>query len=337
MRILGIETSCDETAAAVVDNGNQILSNVVASQIDLHSAYGGVVPEVAARSHIEKILPVIERALSDSGCSWDDIDALAVTTGPGLLGSLLVGVLTAKTLATAKQKPLYAINHVQAHVYAAFTAAQSPQFPLLTLIVSGGHTLLVWFESHQNYRLLGTTLDDAAGEAFDKVAKILGLPYPGGPALSQLASQGNANAYPLPSAHIKPYNFSYSGLKTATLRQAQQLAGGDFRLPSTAIANRLSAAAKADLAASFQLAAISSLVKSVAAAQAELKPASTVIAGGVAANRLLREQLAGKALFAPTELCTDNAVMIAALAYFQSQHQQPDSPGAIVADSALSL
>jgi N6-L-threonylcarbamoyladenine synthase len=336
MRILGIETSCDETAAAIVQDGRQILSNVIASQIDLHSPFGGVVPEVAARSHIEQILPVVERALAEGGSDWGDIDAIAVTKGPGLLGSLLIGVLAAKTLATVKKKPLYGINHVQAHVYAAFAQPSPPQFPLLALIVSGGHTSLVLFESHQNYRLLGTTRDDAAGEAFDKVAKILGLPYPGGPALSQLAKQGDPNAYRFPSARIKPYNFSFSGLKTAVLRQAQQLAGGDFRLPSTAVAAALTQTQKADLAASFQLSAVSSLAATVKDAQRELKPTSTVVAGGVAANQSLREQLP-QATFAPANLCTDNAVMIAALAYHQAELSQPDSPATLVADSALSL
>ena len=262
MRILGIETSCDETAAAVVADGTEMLSNVVASSVDLHAAYGGVVPEIAARSHLESILPVIDQALADAGSTWKDIDAIAVTYGPGLIGSLLVGVMTARTLAITKDKPLYGINHVQAHVYANFITktsqsgyslpASAPGFPLLALIVSGGHTQIALFENHQKYRLLGQTLDDAVGEAYDKVAKILGLPYPGGPSVATAALKGDPGAIKLPYAQLaSPYDFSFSGLKTAVLRAAQDLAGKDFTLPSSELPALLNASQKADLAVSF--------------------------------------------------------------------------------------
>lgn len=202
MRVLGIETSCDETGAAVVHNG-RLLSNVVASSLDLHIPYGGVVPEIAARSHIEVILPVIDQALKEAKTDWGQVDAIAVTQGPGLLGSLLVGVLTARTLAIAKKKPLYAVNHVEAHVYAAFLEENMPDFPLLALIVSGGHSQLVLFKNHFDYKVLGRTTDDAVGEAFDKVAKMLGLPYPGGPSIAETAKKGNPDAFKFPIARIK--------------------------------------------------------------------------------------------------------------------------------------
>jgi N6-L-threonylcarbamoyladenine synthase len=233
MKILGIESSCDETAASVVENGRVLLSNVVNSQIDIHAAYGGVVPEVAARSHIEVINPVIDEALTKANCTWDDIDAIAVTYAPGLIGSLLVGTLAARTLAVLKNKPLYPIHHVEAHVYANFLNERPPEFPMLALIVSGGHSQLVLFRDHGDYELLGQTQDDAVGEAFDKVAKILGLPYPGGPSITKAALEGDPYAYTLPKAKLKdPYNFSFSGLKTAVLRAVQREVGVDFTFPS---------------------------------------------------------------------------------------------------------
>src|SRR3989344_8107656 len=321
MRILGIETSCDETAAAVVEDGRRLLSNVVASSLGLHIPFGGVVPEIAARSHIEVILPVIEQALQDATAIsqkpqatrlkakglghkaddlWSSIDAIAVTQGPGLLGSLLVGVLTARTLAIAKKKPLYGVNHVEAHVYASFLTKtplpgyelpeKAPEFPLLALIVSWGHTRLVFFQGHFDYTLLGQTKDDAVGEAFDKVAKILGLPYPGGPSVAEAAKKGDPTSVKLPKAKLEnSYDFSFSGLKTAVLREAQKMAGKDYTFPSHELAKLLSASQKADLAASFQHIAVETLVDSLTAATDEFKPKSVVIAGGVAANHHLRK------------------------------------------------
>ncbi|MEI7815491.1 MAG: tRNA (adenosine(37)-N6)-threonylcarbamoyltransferase complex transferase subunit TsaD, partial [Coriobacteriia bacterium] len=226
MKILGIESSCDETAASVVEDGRTVLSNVINSQIDIHAVYGGVVPEVAARSHIEFINPVINQALSDAKLTWDDIDAIAVTYAPGLVGSLLIGTLAARTLALLKNKPLYPIHHVEAHVYANFLNEKAPEFPILALIVSGGHSQLVLFRDHGDYDLLGQTCDDAIGEAFDKVAKIIGLPYPGGPSIAKAALDGNPLAYKLPKAKMSgAYDFSFSGLKTATLRAVQREVG----------------------------------------------------------------------------------------------------------------
>ena len=338
MKILGIETSCDETAAAVVEDGYNLLSNVVASSVDLHAAYGGVVPEIAARSHLEVITPVIRQALAEAKADWSDIDAIAVTQGPGLSGSLLIGVLTARTLAIAKQKPFYAIDHVQAHIYANFLTktslpgyqmpAQAPQLPLLALIVSGGHTQLVLMKSHQKYELLGQTCDDAVGEAFDKVAQILGLPYPGGPSVSKAAIDGDAKAFDLPKAKMaNPYDFSFSGLKTAVLRAAQSAVGKDFTLPSSALPNLINDKQKADLAASFQHTALQTLVEATQRAQKEFNPKSIVIGGGVAANAELRRLLAENLAITPTypdiKLCTDNGAMIACLGYFKNQANSP--------------
>jgi N6-L-threonylcarbamoyladenine synthase len=343
MRILGIETSCDETAAAVVEDDAKLLSSVVASSVDLHAAYGGVVPEIAARSHLEVILPVIDQALKQAKTDWDEVDAIAVTQGPGLLGSLLIGVLTARTLAIAKDKPLYAINHVEAHVYGAFLQDSKPQFPLLALIVSGGHTLLSLHKNHHDYTLLGQTKDDAVGEAFDKVAKILGLPYPGGPSVSEAAKKGNPTSVKLPKAKLKnSYDFSFSGLKTAVLRAAQQLAGKDFTFPSHELPKALSAQQKADLAASFQHTAVETLVDGLALATEEFKPKSVVIAGGVAANQHLRKMASDKIRPAPIypdiKLCTDNAAMIAALGYFKIKAGvKPSDPYSLEPDPSLKM
>lgn len=328
MRILGIETSCDETAAAIVEDGRRLLSNIVASSLDLHIPFGGVVPEIAARSHIEVILPVIDEALKKAKTDWKDIDAIAVTQGPGLLGSLLVGVLTARTLAIAKNKPLYAVNHVEAHVYAAFLEGKQPQFPLLALIVSGGHTQLVLFRGHFDYKVLGRTADDAVGEAFDKVAKILGLPYPGGPSITEAAKRGNPDVIKLPIAKTKgKYDFSFSGLKTAVLRAAQSQTGHAYDFPSAKLPEALNEAQKADIAASFQKTAVETLVQHLKKAEKEFRPKSIVIAGGVAANKELRRQ-ASKTLSTPViypdfRLCTDNAAMIAALGYYQASNKMP--------------
>ncbi|MGO3702321.1 MAG: tRNA (adenosine(37)-N6)-threonylcarbamoyltransferase complex transferase subunit TsaD [Candidatus Saccharimonadales bacterium] len=353
MKILGIESSCDETAAAIVEDGERLLSNVVHTQIDIHAQYGGVVPEVAARSHVEVVNPVVAKALEQANLTWDDIDAIAVTYAPGLSGSLLIGALTAKTLAYLFDKPLYAIHHVEAHVYANFITRQDanlslklpskqPTFPLLALIVSGGHTQLVLFRDHGDYELLGHTQDDAVGEAFDKVAKVIGLPYPGGPSIAKAALYGDAHKYPLPKAKLKdPYNFSFSGLKTAVLRAVQHEVGVDFTFPSHELPARLEDVTRNDFAASFQRTAIETLVDKTKKAYDAYHPASVVIAGGVAANQELRRQLQERLPldieYAPMQLCTDNAAMIATLAYFQSQQQPPISPFELDIQPSLSM
>ena len=339
MKILGIETSCDETAAAVVQDGQTMLSNVILSSMDLHAQYGGVVPEIAARSHIEAIMPVIHQALEDSRCSWDDIDGIAVTYGAGLGGSLLIGVLTARSLAISREKPLYAINHVAGHVYANFLTATAlpgyvmkaaqPEFPMLAVIVSGGHSQLVLYRGHFDYTLLGQTQDDAIGEAFDKVAKILGLPYPGGPSVSLAALDGDAYAYSLPKAKVGRYDFSFSGLKTAVLRLAQAEIGESYDFPSTKLSDRLSETQKRNIAASFQRVAIETIVDKSKTAFQEFGPASVVIAGGVAANKELRRQLS-EALpleisYPDFKLCTDNAAMIATLGCFHVKTGQSEA------------
>lgn len=344
MNILGIETSCDETAAAVVQDGRQVLSNVVASQIDIHRQYGGVVPEVAARSHIEAILPVVQKALDDAELTWDQIDGIAVTAGPGLLGSLLIGTLTAKTLAEVKNKLLYAIDHVEAHAYAGFLVGQSPQFPFLALIVSGGHSQLVLFQDHGKHNVLGQTRDDAAGEAFDKVAKLLDLGFPGGPAIGQAALKGNDTAYKLPKASFgtDSQDFSFSGLKTAVLRLAQELCGLDHTAPSSQVAAKLTEQQKCDIAASFQKTIVDTLVDNALIAAAKFQPKSVVLAGGVAANKLLRAELArrlpdSQLIIPDFKLCTDNAAMIAALGYHHAQAGKAVSPAVLAADSSLAM
>jgi N6-L-threonylcarbamoyladenine synthase len=436
VKILGIETSCDETAASVVQDGRILLSNVVNSQIDIHAIYGGVVPEVAARSHIEVINPVINQALTDAKLTWDDIDAIAVTYAPGLIGSLLIGTLAARTLAILKNKPLYPIHHVEAHVYANFiektddrlsiidyrnnhsekpktknqkptlVATSSdkssiieavlppttyhllpttPAFPLLALIVSGGHSQLVLFRDHGDYELLGQTCDDAVGEAFDKVAKIIGLSYPGGPSIAKAALNGNPTAYKLPIAklkcthdgqhtgmmrqkqsndvtsHIQRYNepvaqtvtpriaqnmchyydFSFSGLKTATLRAVQREVGVDIAFPSTQLAARLNDQQRNDFAASFQRTAIETLVDKTAKAFHDYNPKSVVIAGGVAANQELRRILSDRIPlhidYAPMNLCTDNAAMIASMGYYYAQKNQPTDPFDMEVQPSLSM
>ncbi len=331
MRVLGIETSCDETAVSVVDNGNSMKSNIIASSMKLHAVYGGVVPEIAARSHIETIIPTIEESLRQAKTDWEQIDAIAVTYGAGLGGSLLIGVLTARTLAIVQDKPLYACNHVMGHVYANFINSTSlsgyslpssdPEFPLLAVIVSGGHSQLAFFTDHFNYRLLGRTQDDAIGEAFDKVAKILGLPYPGGPSISQAAMLGDDKSYNLPKAKVGKYDFSFSGLKTAVLRLAQEQIGESYDFPSYRLPERLNEAQKANIAASFQRVAIETIVDKVLLAVEEFSPKCVLLAGGVAANHQLRQLLA-ESVSCPTlvpdsKLCTDNGAMIAALGGWQ--------------------
>lgn len=337
MRILGIETSCDETSAAVVEDGKRLLSVVTLSSMDLHATYGGVVPEIAARSHIEAIIPVIEQALEQAKCDWSQIDGIAVTYGAGLGGSLLVGVMTARTLAITKKKPLYAINHVEGHIYANFLtetplegyslSASQPEFPMLGLIVSGGHSQLVLWRDHFDYTLLGQTHDDAIGEAFDKVAKILGLPYPGGPSIGKKAAEGDAFAFNFPKAKVSgKYDYSFSGPKTAVLRAAQDAIGENHAFPSHKLSGRLSEAQKANIAASFQRIAVETVVDKTVLAFEEFKPKSVVIGGGVAASPELRKQLAER-LPIPVEytamkLCTDNGAMIATLGCYKAMLKQ---------------
>lgn len=340
MNVLGIETSCDETATAVIsdESGNlELLSNVIASQIDLHKAYGGVVPEIAARSHIETILPVVKEALNSAfpdlnqNEQWSKIDAIAVTKGPGLLGSLLIGGLTAKTLALVYQKPLYGVDHVLSHLLANMLLKPQPKFPILGLIVSGGHSQIVLFENQFKYQMLGKTVDDAVGEAFDKVAKIVGLPYPGGPSIEKLAGRGNKAKYHFTKPKLEnPYDMSFSGLKTAVLRQVQALCGKDYNFPSSELSKLLDEQQQLDIVASFQNTAIELLVDRVEKAYQEFSPASVCIGGGVAASQELRRQLTArlpiKVDYLPMSLCTDNAGMIATLGYYSSQTCQPDDP-----------
>lgn len=353
MIILGIESSCDETAAAIVKDGRKLLSNTVNSQINIHTAYGGVVPEVAARSHIEVINPVINQTLHNAKLRWDDIDGIAVTYAPGLIGSLMIGTLAARTLAILKNKPLYPIHHVEAHVYANFITEQAddltlllpkqqPAFPMLALIVSGGHTQLVLFRGHGEYELLGQTQDDAVGEAFDKVSKILGLPYPGGPSIANAAQSGDPQRFALPKARLKqPYDFSFSGLKTAVLRAVQREIGVDITFPSHELAKHLDNVTRADFAASFQRIAIETLVDKTEHAFREYAPKSVVIAGGVAANQELRRQLRDRLKrpieYAPIQLCTDNAAMVATLGYYYAQKNKPANPMDLEVIPSLSM
>jgi N6-L-threonylcarbamoyladenine synthase len=338
VKILGIETSCDETAAAVVEDGKRLLSNAVFSSMDIHIQYGGVVPEIAARSHMEAITPVIDQALEQAQCTWDDIDAIAVTYGAGLGGALLVGVLTARTLAITKNKPLYGINHVEAHIYANFLTetalegytlpVRAPGFPMLGLIVSGGHSQLVIWRDHFDYTLLGQTGDDAIGEAFDKVAKILGLPYPGGPSVGKKALEGDPFAYTFPKSKMEnKYDYSFSGIKTAVLRRAQAEIGEDYRFPSFKLSERLTEAQKANIAASFQRIAVETVVDKAVQAFEEFQPKSVVIGGGVASSPELRKQLAERLpieiLYTDPKLCTDNGAMIATLGSFHAKLGQP--------------
>ena len=319
MLILGIETSCDETAAAVVRDGCEILSDVVVSQIDIFAEYGGVIPEVAARSHLEAMMPVVNKALSDANCTWDDIDAIAVTHAPGLLGSLLIGTLTARTLAILHNKPLYATHHLKSHVYANWLSGDTPCFPLLALVVSGGHTQILYMKTHNQFEIIGTTHDDAVGECFDKVAKILGLPYPGGPSIAKAAMDGDAKKYRLPHPHVERLDFSFSGLKTAVLRAVQKELGLPISHPSHDLKNHLDSQQVADFAASFQKTAVDILVEKLQMAL-EMYPEtqSVVVAGGVSANKALRETLP-EAYFPEPSLSGDNGAMVAAAAFYEIQ------------------
>ena len=391
MKILAIESSCDETAAAVVEDGVRILSNVVVSQVDIFAAYGGVIPEVAARSHLEAILPVVHRALEDAQLTKDDTDCIAVTHTPGLLGSLLIGTLTARMLAILWQKPLYAVHHLKSHIYANWLNSgedgdrsprfskpassspvvtgtsrfdrsplvaesfgevrcpvpSSPEFPLLALVVSGGHTQIIYMPAHDQFEIIGTTRDDAVGECFDKVAKILGLPYPGGPSIAKCARNGDSKCYKLPHPQVEGLDFSFSGLKTAVLRAVQKECGLPITTPSYELRNHLSEQQRADFAASFQDTACDILIEQLKKAlEAHPEAKSLVFAGGVSANQVLREKATSaflrasegkltknepaeslriqpseslkRAVYFPEAKFTgDNAAMVGAAAYFE--------------------
>lgn len=312
--ILGIETSCDETAAAVVADGQRVISNVVASQVEIHHRFGGIVPEVASRRHIETLNPIIATALAEAGLGFDDLHAIAVTQGPGLLGSLLVGLMAAKSLSFALEIPLIAVNHIEAHIYANFLLGEEIPFPFVAMIVSGGHTDIVYAQSHSEMRLVGQTRDDAAGEAYDKVARFLGLGYPGGPAIERLAREGNPEAITLPRALLEDNSFdtSFSGLKTAVVNyiNRSRQKGEPVNL--------------ADVAASFQAAVVEILVTKALAAVETYGAKVLLLAGGVAANGQLRDVMLSrmrvqdiKVVIPPPALCTDNAAMVAAAGYYR--------------------
>ena len=313
VRILALESSCDETAAAVIENGRRILSNVVFSQIDLHALYGGVVPEIASRAHVEACDRVVDQALEQAGLTLQEVDACAVTYGPGLVGALLTGVSCMKGLSYAAGKPLIPVNHIEGHVSANYLTYPELEPPFVCLVVSGGHSHLVEVRDYGEYRLLGQTMDDAAGEAFDKVARVLGLPYPGGPTLDKLAEEGNPHAMTLPTPHPEGrYDYSFSGLKTAFLNAAHKMTQRGEELP------------RADMAASFRWAVVSSLTEKAVLAAKETHAKALAMAGGVSANRLLRRMMqekcdaAGIPLYMPRlDLCTDNAAMIGSAAYYR--------------------
>lgn len=320
-RILAIESSCDETSVAVVQNGRHILSNVIASQTDLHARYGGVFPEVASRKHIEVVYAVVEQALGEAHLGYDDLDAVAVTRGPGLVGSLLVGVNVAKGIALGRDLPILAINHIEGHLYSLWLTefAEEIVFPVLNLVVSGGHTELYLMPDHLSYVHLGGTLDDAVGEAYDKIGRLLGLPFPGGPHLDKLARQGNPTAFRFPKAVLDDgFNFSFSGLKTAVLRELQRY-NNQGTLPVS------------DFAASFQKAAVDVLVEKTRMAVNATGVTAVHLSGGVSANSGLRqamkEELTIPVRYPPLVLCTDNAAMIGAAAHQRFIRGQRDGLG----------
>lgn len=323
-RILAIETSCDETACAVIENGRELLASTVASQMEIHARYGGVFPEVASRQHVLSITPVIEQTLAEAHLSLGEVDAIAVTRGPGLAGSLVVGVNTAKGLALGTGLPLVGVNHLEGHLYSAWvynageTSPDEPQFPLMALLVSGGHTELNLMTGHLEYKRLGATLDDAAGEAFDKVARMLGLGYPGGPAIQRAAEGGDPHRFNFPRAKLDtPSDFSFSGLKTAVLREVRGLESRSNTLPVT------------DLAASFQAAVVDVLYEKTMEAAREYNAQAILVAGGVSANQSLRNTFLNQTEFTVhiprISLCTDNAAMIAAAGYYRFAHGQISS------------
>ena len=312
--ILAIESSCDETAAAVVKNGREVLSNVINTQIAIHTEYGGVVPEIASRKHIENINPVIRKALEDAGVTLDDIDAIGVTYGPGLVGALLVGVAEAKAIAFAKNKPLVGVHHIEGHISANYVENKELEPPFVALVVSGGHTHLVKVNNYGEYEIVGRTRDDAAGEAFDKVARAIGLGYPGGPKIDKLAKEGNPDAIEFPRAHVDdaPYDFSFSGIKSAVLNyiNSANMQGKEIN--------------RADVAASFQKAVVDALVSRAVRLAKECGMDKLAIAGGVASNSALRAAIQEECtknnirFYSPSPiLCTDNAAMIGAAAYYE--------------------
>jgi N6-L-threonylcarbamoyladenine synthase len=301
--ILGIETSCDETAAALVTHGGEICSNIVSSQADLHRRYGGVVPEVASRRHLELIEPVVREALAEAGATFDDVDQVAVTQGPGLVGALLVGLSAAKAIAWSRRLPLAPVDHLHGHVASLYLGPEPLEPPFLCLLASGGHTMVLDVRTHGEERLLGSTLDDAAGEAFDKGARLLGLGYPGGSEVDRLASDGDPEAYDFPVARVPGLDFSFSGLKTALLYATRDLSSGELE------------ERRADLAASYQRAIVRALVGRIREAAKQVGAERIAVVGGVAANSELRAALPDAAL-APLPLCTDNAAMIASAARF---------------------
>jgi N6-L-threonylcarbamoyladenine synthase len=318
--ILALETSCDETAAAIVTDDGEIRANVVASQAALHARYGGIVPEVASRRHLELVLPVIREAQAEAQVTLDDVDRVAVTTGPGLIGALLVGLSAAKALAWARRLPLVPVDHLHGHVASLYLQPQQVEPPFLCLLASGGHTLLLDVQDHAGYRRVGTTLDDAAGEAFDKGARLLGLGYPGGAELDRLAREGDPEAYSFPVARVPGFDFSFSGLKTALLYAVRDL-------PADELERR-----RADLAASYQRAIVRALVERTQAAAEQLGTDRIAVVGGVAANSELRAALPEAAL-APLPLCTDNAAMIGSAA----RHTEPVAyPGYLAIDAYAS-
>ncbi len=326
--ILGIETSCDETAAAIVVDGRQVLANVVSSQVDLHARYGGVVPEIAGRAHESLLTPVIAEAMVEAGVTDDDIDVVAATHGPGLIGSLLIGVSAAKALALGWGLPFIGINHHEAHLYAALIEEPEMEFPLVVMLVSGGHTMLIEFQDHGRYKLLGATVDDAAGEAFDKVARYLGLGYPGGPVIDRLSQEGDPNAIKFtPPMRNEGMNFSFSGLKTAVVNYVRQHPDVET----------------ADVAASFQSAVVDVLTHKARKAAREIGAKGICLAGGVAANSELREKTLDMCVedgiqgFLPSRaMCTDNAAMVAATAWWRMQ-SEGQSPLDLGADPNLKL
>lgn len=324
LRVLGIESSCDETAAAIVEDGRVIQSSVIASQVDLHAQFGGVYPELASREHVKAIYATVNEALHQAHMQLSDLDGVAVTRGPGLAGSLVVGVNMAKALAMSAQLPIVGVNHLEGHIYSAWLynstsrPTPEPKFPLIALLVSGGHTELVLMRGHLQYETLGGTVDDAAGEAFDKVARLLDLGYPGGPSIQKAAMEGNPKAFLFPKARLsEPWNFSFSGLKTAVLRTVEELKAAGKEIPVS------------DVAASFQAAVVAALYEKTMQAAQEFKAKEIIVAGGVSANKALREAFRSQNKFRGhiphISLCTDNAAMVAAAGYRHLAIDQQDT------------